>query len=74
MLESIIRIVFCALTGFFAFGRRMGFIGTFLLAPAATPVVVLPVLLPTGPSHRVEWRHGTQQRNCYIGAGTCIPC
>jgi hypothetical protein len=33
----------------------MGFFGTFLLALFATPLVVLPVLLLTGPSRNVEW-------------------
>ena len=35
----------------------MGFVGTFILAIITTPLVVLPVLLLTGPSRRVEWRH-----------------
>jgi hypothetical protein len=35
----------------------MGFIGTFLLALVTTPLVVLPLLLITGPSRRVEWRY-----------------
>jgi hypothetical protein len=34
----------------------MGFIGTFIFAIIATPLVVLPVLLLTGPSRRIEWR------------------
>jgi hypothetical protein len=73
MLESIIRIVFCALTEFFAFGRRMGFIGTFLLAPSTTAVVVLPVLLPPGPSRRVEWAAELSGATVILGTGTCIP-
>jgi hypothetical protein len=35
----------------------MGFFGTFILAIITTPLVVLPVLLITGPSSRVEWRY-----------------
>jgi hypothetical protein len=34
----------------------MGFLGTFILAIITTPLVVLPVLLLTGPSRRIEWR------------------
>ena len=56
MLESIVYIIFCALTGLCGVERRMGFFGTFLLAIVTTPLVVLPVLLLTGPSRRVEWR------------------
>jgi hypothetical protein len=34
----------------------MGFLGTFLIAVAVTPLLVLPLLFFTGPSRRVEWR------------------
>jgi len=56
MLEAILYIVFCVLTGLCGSYRRIGFLGTFLLALATTPLVVLPVLFITGPSRRVEWR------------------
>ena len=56
MLEASVYIVFCVLTGLCGIDRRLGFLGTFLLALATTPLVVLPVLLLTGPSRRVEWR------------------
>ena len=57
MLESIVYIILCALTGLCGVGRRMGFLVLFLLALVTTPLVVLPVLLLTGPSsRRVEWR------------------
>jgi hypothetical protein len=56
MLEAFIYIAFCALTGLCGLERRMGFFGTFLLAIVVTPLVVLPMLLLTGPSRRVEWR------------------
>src|SRR5262245_29556028 len=59
MLEAIVYIVFCALTGLCGIDRRIGFFGTFLLALVTTPFVVLPVLLLTGPSRRAEW----QRRN-----------
>jgi hypothetical protein len=73
MLESTIRIVFCALTRFFAFGRRMGFIRIFLLAPATTAVVMFPVLLPPGPLRRVEWAAELSGATVILGTGTCIP-
>jgi hypothetical protein len=55
MVEAIAFIAFCALVGLCGSQRRMGFIGTFLLSLVVTPVVVLAVLLFTGPSRRVEW-------------------
>jgi hypothetical protein len=59
MLESIIYVVFCVLTGLCGIDRRMGFVGTFLLALITTPLVVLPLLLLTGPNRRIEWRRRT---------------
>ena len=59
MLESIIYVFFCVLTGLCGIDRRMGFFGTFLLALLTTPLVVLPLLLLTGPNRRVEWRRRT---------------
>jgi hypothetical protein len=59
MLEAIVYIVFCVLTGLCGMDRRMGFFGTFVLALATTPLVVLPILLLTGPSRRIEWRRRT---------------
>jgi hypothetical protein len=59
MVESIIYIIFCVLTGLCGVGRRMGFLGTFLLALVTTPLVVLPVLLITGPSRNIEWQRRT---------------
>jgi hypothetical protein len=56
MLEPIVYIVLCVLTGLCGSRRRMGVLGTFLLALILTPVVMLPVLLLTGPSGRIEWR------------------
>jgi hypothetical protein len=55
MIEATIYILFCFLTGLCGSQRRMGFVGTFLISIFVTPLVVLPVLLLTGPSHRVEW-------------------
>ena len=57
MVEAIVYITLCVLTGLCGSQRRMGFFGTFLLAVLVTPLVMLPVLLLTGPSRRsVEWR------------------
>jgi hypothetical protein len=55
MVEAIIYIFFCVLTGICGSQRRMGFLGTFALAVVTTPLIVLPILLLTGPSSRVEW-------------------
>jgi hypothetical protein len=56
MVEAVIYINFCALTGVLGIDRRMGFFGTFLIAIVTTPFVVLPILLLTGPSSgRVGW-------------------
>ncbi|HML08067.1 MAG TPA: hypothetical protein VK430_08085 [Xanthobacteraceae bacterium] len=56
MLEAIVYIILCVLTGLCGVNRRMGFLGTFLLALVVTPLLVLPVLFITGPSRRIEWR------------------
>jgi hypothetical protein len=56
MVEAIAYITVCALTGLCGSQRRIGFFGTFLLAIVITPLVMLPVLLLTGPSGRIEWR------------------
>jgi peptidoglycan/LPS O-acetylase OafA/YrhL len=55
MIEVLFYIAFCLLTGLCGSQRRMGFFGTFLLALVVTPVIVLLLLLLTGPSSRVEW-------------------
>ena len=52
MIEAGLYIAFCALTGLCGIGRRLGFLGTFLLALVTTPLVVLPLLLLTGPARR----------------------
>ena len=56
MLEATVYTILCLLTGLCGSQRRMGFFGTFILAIITTPLVVLPVLLLTGPSRRIEWR------------------
>ena len=67
MLEPIVYIILCVLTGLCGSHRRMGFFGTFLLALVTTPLVVLPVLLITGPSRRVEWRRRSVEQLFYWG-------
>ena len=47
-------VVFCILVGICGSQRRMGFTGTFIFSLLVTPVVVLVVLLMTGPSQRLE--------------------
>jgi hypothetical protein len=55
MVEALAYVLFCVLVGLCGSQRRMGFIGTFLISLVVTPVLVLVVLLLTGPSRRVEW-------------------
>jgi hypothetical protein len=55
MLEAILYIFICVLTGFCGKDSRIGFFGTFLFALVTTPLVVLPVLLLLrGPYRRAE--------------------
>jgi hypothetical protein len=54
VIEALVYIAFCVLTGLCGMNRRMGFIGTFLLSLLVTPVIVLLVLLLTGPSRNIE--------------------
>jgi hypothetical protein len=53
-LAAFIYVVFCLLTGLCGVRRRMGFIGTFVIALLVTPIPVLLVLLLTAPSRRYE--------------------
>jgi hypothetical protein len=46
----LLYVVFCVLVGLCGSQRRMGFIGTFIISLFLTPLVVLIVLLLTGPS------------------------
>ena len=47
-------LVFGVLVGLCGSQRRMGFTGTFLLSLLITPVIMLLILLITGPSRRAE--------------------
>jgi hypothetical protein len=60
MVEAIAYIIFCVLTGLCGLHRRMGFFVTFIASLVFTPVLVLLVLLMTGPSHRVLWHRRPQ--------------
>jgi hypothetical protein len=51
----VLYVVFCILVGLCGSQRRMGFIGTFIISLVFTPVLVLIVLLLTGPSPRFAW-------------------
>jgi hypothetical protein len=55
MIEASVYLAFCVLTAVCGSQRRMGFLGTLVLAVVLTPLLVLPVLLLTGPSYKVEW-------------------
>jgi hypothetical protein len=55
LIALILYVVFCILVGLCGSQRRMGFIGTFIISLFLTPVVVLIVLLLTGPSQRDVW-------------------
>jgi hypothetical protein len=56
----LVYLVFCLLTGLCGSQRRIGFLGTFVISLFITPVVMLIVLLLTGPSREVEWRRRPQ--------------
>ncbi|MFO1096810.1 MAG: hypothetical protein U1E81_00700 [Xanthobacteraceae bacterium] len=53
-IAIVVYILFCVLVGFCGSQRRMGFTGTFILSFFVTPLVILIILLLTGPSQRVE--------------------
>lgn len=53
-ITIVVYILFCVLVGFCGSQRRMGFTGTFILSFFVTPLVILIILLLTGPSQRVE--------------------
>ena len=55
MIEAGIYLIFCLLTALCGSQRRLGFFGTLVLAVIFTPLLVLPILLLTGPSHKVAW-------------------
>ena len=56
MLEVILYVVVCALTGIGGIDRRGGFFMTFFFALVFSPLIVLPVLLLSSPFRTVQWR------------------
>lgn len=60
-IAIVIYVVFCVLTGLCGSKRRLGFVGTFILALLLTPLIVLPILILTGPSNRVDWQRRPPQ-------------
>jgi hypothetical protein len=56
LILVLLYLFLCGLTALLGTDRRMGFVGTFLLAVIITPLLVLPLLFITGPSRHVEWR------------------
>jgi hypothetical protein len=53
----VLYVVFCLLAGLAGSHRRMGFFGTFLLSLVFTPVLVLLLLILTGPSRAERDRY-----------------
>lgn len=51
----IIYLLFCLLTALCGSQRRIGFLGTFIISIFITPVLMLILLLLTGPSRGIEW-------------------
>jgi hypothetical protein len=59
-IGAIIYLVFCFLVGLCGSQRRLGFLGTFIISVFITPVVMLIVLLLTGPPRGIEWHRRPQ--------------
>jgi hypothetical protein len=59
MLEVILYVVICALTGLGGIDRRGGFFVTFFIALVFSPLIVLPVLLLSSPFRSIRWRRGS---------------
>lgn len=55
-IAIIVYVLFCILVGICGSQRRMGFTGTFILSFFLTPLIILIILLLTGPSQRAEKR------------------
>ena len=51
-IALILYVVFSILVGLCGSQRRMGFVGTFIVSLLLTPILVLIVLLLTGPAQR----------------------
>lgn len=62
MVEAVLYILICILTGFCGKDTRIGFLGTFIIAVVVSPLLVLPALMLVDLSrrgyrtrHRVWW-------------------
>jgi hypothetical protein len=55
-------LIFSFLVGLCGSQRRMGFTGTFLLSIIFTPVIMLIVIMITGPSRRAEMARRAELR------------
>jgi peptidoglycan/LPS O-acetylase OafA/YrhL len=53
----ILYLIFCLLAGLCGSHRRMGFFGTFLLSLFVKPVLVVLLLILTGPSRTERDRY-----------------
>ena len=56
----IIYLIFCLLVGLCGSQRRVGFLGTFIISIFITPLVMLIILLLTGPPRGIEWQRRPQ--------------
>ncbi len=56
----IIYLIFCLLTALCGSQRRIGFLGTFIISVFITPILMLIILLLTGPSRGIEWHRPTR--------------
>ena len=62
MVEAILYILICVLTGLCGRDTRIGLLGTFIIAVVLTPLLLLPVLMLMGsprrndPSRHRIWR------------------
>jgi hypothetical protein len=54
MVEAILYVLICVLTGLCGRHTRIGFAGTFIVAIVLTPLLVLPALLLTATYSRIE--------------------
>lgn len=54
MVEALVYILICVLTGLCGKDTRSGFLGTFIIAVVVTPLLLLPALMLINPSRRSE--------------------
>lgn len=54
MVEAILYIFICVLTGVCGWNTRIGLLGTFIIALVVTPLPVLSALMLTSSSRPVE--------------------